>query len=215
MGIPTLSKTFTSRSTAHAWARKAESDLERSVYLDLLEAEGLKLSKVLTRYSEEIAVTHRGWRQEQSRCKGLGERLGSRTLADLTPSASAEYREERLKKVSPKTVREELSLLQRVFNVCLKDLVRKPRRDNPRERRMSPEESGIISQVPIFNPRIETAIRRGEIAAMDWQHLDAHQDSDYVRDATGRSLIDPVGHPDPLQRGLMCFFVLSNSKIRR
>ena len=116
--------------------------MERSVYLDLSEAEGLKLSKVLARYSEEIAVTHKGWRQEQSRCKGLGERLGSRKLLELTPSALAEYREERLKKVSPKTVREELSLLQRVFNVCLKDwgitlpnnanplaMVRKPRGD--------------------------------------------------------------------------------------
>ncbi len=83
MGLPALSKTFTSRSTAHAWARKAESDLERSTYLDLSETLTLKLSKILTRYSEEIAVTHKGWKQEQSRCKGLGERLGSRMLTCL------------------------------------------------------------------------------------------------------------------------------------
>jgi len=97
----------------------------------------------------------------------------------------AEYREARLGQVSPKTVREELSLLQRVFNVCLKDwgislpnnanpvdLVRKPRGDNPRERRLSADEYEVISQVPVFNWAIETAMRRGEIAAMDWKHVD-------------------------------------------
>ena len=85
-------------------------------------------------------------------------------LTDISPAVLAEYREERLGQVSPKTVREELSLLQRVFNVCLKDwgislpgntnpvdLVRKPRGDNPRERRLSPEEYAVISQVPVAN----------------------------------------------------------------
>jgi hypothetical protein len=88
----------------------------------------------------------------------------------------AEYREERLGQVSPKTVREELSLVQRVFNVCLKDwgislpgnanpvdLVRKPRGDNPRERRLSPGEYKVVSQVPVFNWAIETAMRRGNM----------------------------------------------------
>jgi len=37
-GLPTLSKTFKTRKTALQWARKTESELERSVYLDLSEA---------------------------------------------------------------------------------------------------------------------------------------------------------------------------------
>ena len=88
-GLPPLSKTFTSRTTAQAWARKAESELERSVYLDTSNAQSLKLSTVLTRYSQEIAATHKGWRQEQSRCKGLRERIGQKTLLSLTPSVVA------------------------------------------------------------------------------------------------------------------------------
>lgn len=59
--------------------------------------------------------------QEQSRCKGLKERIGFKTLTELTPASLATYRENRLSEVGPKTFREELSLLQRVFNVCLKD----------------------------------------------------------------------------------------------
>lgn len=120
-GYPTLSKIFLNRHTALAWARKTESEVERSVYLDLSDSKELKLSFVLTRYSEEIAVTHKGWRQEQSRCKGVSGRLGARTPLELTPSALAEYSEDRPRQVSPKTAREELSPLQRVFNVCLKD----------------------------------------------------------------------------------------------
>ena len=86
--------------------------------------------------------------------------------------------------MTPKTVREELSLVQRVFNVCLKDwgislpnnanpvdLVRKPRGDNPRERRPSAEEYELVGEIPIFNWAIETAMRRGEIVSMDWQHV--------------------------------------------
>ena len=120
-GYRTFSETFSNRHTALAWARKTESEVERSVYLDLSDTKGLKLFSVLTRYSEEIAVTHKGWRQEQSKCKGVSERLGARKLLELTPSALAEYREDRPRQVSPKSAREELSLLQRVFNICLKD----------------------------------------------------------------------------------------------
>ncbi len=193
-GLPAISKTFTSRSTAQAWARKTESEVERSVYLDLSDAQSITLARVLTRYSDEVAVTHKGWRQEQSRAKGLSERLGDQVLTDLTPSVLADYREERLKKVGPKTVREELSLLQRVFNVCLKDwgitlpsnanpldLVRKPRGGNSRERRLSQEEYGVISQVPISNWAIETAMRRGEIAAMDWRHVELEKRKTGIR----------------------------------
>ena len=124
-------------------------------------------------------------RQEQSRCKGLRKRLGDMVLTDLTSSAVSDYREIRLTQVSPKTVKEELSLLQRVFNVSLKDwviklpnnaspldLVRKPRGENASERRLSQGEYQVISQIPIFNWAIETAMRRREIAAMDWRHVD-------------------------------------------
>lgn len=59
IGLPTLFKTFASRSTAQAWARKTESELERSVYFDTSQAQTLKFSAVLNRYSEEVAVTHK------------------------------------------------------------------------------------------------------------------------------------------------------------
>ena len=184
-GLKPITQSFTQKSLAQQWARKTESDLERSEYLDLSEAKTTTLSTVLTKYSNEVAIKLKGCSQEQSRCRCMSKRLGDRVLTDITPAVLAEYREERLGQVSAKTVREELSLLQRVFNVCLKDwgislpgnanpvdLVRKPRGDNPRERRLIPEEYRVISQVPLFAWAIETAMRRGEIAAMDWKQID-------------------------------------------
>jgi hypothetical protein len=46
-GLPTVSKTFKSRSTAKEWARKTESELERSVYIDCTQARSIKLSEIL------------------------------------------------------------------------------------------------------------------------------------------------------------------------
>jgi len=70
--------------------------LERSEFLDLTEAKTTALSRILTRYSAEVAIGIQGRPQEQSRCKGLIERVGYWLLADITRSVLAEYREERL-----------------------------------------------------------------------------------------------------------------------
>jgi len=43
-GLKTLIRSFASRSHALQWARKTESDLERSNYLDLSVARSTKLS---------------------------------------------------------------------------------------------------------------------------------------------------------------------------
>jgi len=81
-GFKSLSKTFKTRKAAQEWARKTESELERSVYLDLSEAQSTLFSAILTRYSEEIAPTHKGYRQEQSRCRVVSKGLGKHFLAN-------------------------------------------------------------------------------------------------------------------------------------
>ena len=118
-GLKPLTKSFSNRTLAQQWARQTESVLERSEYLDLTEAKITLFSEILTRYSNEVAIKLKGWSQEQSRCRGLSERLGDRALTNIRPALLAEYREERLGQVSPKTVREELSLLQRVLRHSL------------------------------------------------------------------------------------------------
>jgi hypothetical protein len=53
-GLKTIGKSFSSKSHAQQWARKAESELERSEYLDLSEAKTTTLSTVLRKYSNEM-----------------------------------------------------------------------------------------------------------------------------------------------------------------
>jgi integrase len=184
-GCTAISKTFKSRSAATQWARKTESELERGLYVDFSQAQKVKFSTVLKRYSNEIAPLQKGFKQEVSRCRIVGSRLGNQFLSTVTPSILSQYREDRLQEVSPKTVREELLLVQRVINVCMKDwgialpenvnpvsLVRKPKIDNARSRRLTPQEYIELSASPLFSFAIETGMRRGEIASMKWMDLD-------------------------------------------
>lgn len=55
-GLKPLTKSFFSRTLAQQWARQTESALERSEYLDLTEAKTTKVSKTLSRYSDEVAI---------------------------------------------------------------------------------------------------------------------------------------------------------------
>ncbi len=184
-GLKTLSKTFKSKKAAIEWSRKTESELERGVYLDTDTAQQTLFSALITRYLDEVAVNHKGFIKEKSRGKGVSVRLRGLTLAEITPAILSKYRDDRLSQVKPKTVKEELGLVQRVINTCIKDwginiphstnpvsLIRKPKVSDARERRLSVDEYEVISQIPVFCFAIETGMRRGEIAGMQWQHVD-------------------------------------------
>ncbi len=96
--------------------------------------------------------------------------------------------------VSPATINRELNVLSHVFAVAKKEwhlhlpwgnpvqLVRRPKADDKRERRLRDTEKARILQVArrdqgehiyeIIVLALETGMRRGEIAAMRWEHLD-------------------------------------------
>jgi hypothetical protein len=65
-GYPTISKAFLSKAAAQSWARKTESEVERSVYLDLSDAGALRFSDVLPRCSEQAAGRMRAEYSPQS-----------------------------------------------------------------------------------------------------------------------------------------------------
>ena len=59
-GLKPLTQSFSNRSHALQWARQTESALERSEYLDLSEAKTTRLSTVLTKYSNTVAIKLKG-----------------------------------------------------------------------------------------------------------------------------------------------------------
>ena len=188
-------RTFDTKAEAEAWAAIIESEIARGVFISRAEAEKTTLAQPLDRYQREITPQKRGARMEQSHLKIISEDAVARcAVAHITGKELTAYKKRRLGVVSASTLNRELNILSHVFTVAAQEwhihlpwgnpvrLVSRPRVDGKRERRLMGDEQarlliaarsygdGEIASVITW--AIETAMRRGEIAAMRWEHLD-------------------------------------------
>jgi len=155
-GAPTLTKTFSCKKTAQAWARKTESELERNVYLDTSTAKNFTVSDVLDRYESQVLPHKKGRNREQSRISLLRESIGHIRLDLLRSHHIASFRDHRLRKLKPATVHRDLSVLSNVLTICTKDWgislptgnpmrqVRMPKIHGARTRRISDTELSTL-----------------------------------------------------------------------
>jgi len=122
-GFPGQTKTFDRKSDAIKWARMIERQMDKSTWRNLKGANSILLEGALHRYLSEVSVKKRPStaKRDQLSASYLRQMLGSLTLAQVTPDKVAKYRDERLKKVSPHSVRIELSLLSNLFNIARKE----------------------------------------------------------------------------------------------
>jgi integrase len=120
--------------------------------------------------------------------------FGNYALSAISPSLLSEYRDARIKIVSPQTVKHELGMISRIFQAALLDwkielpkgnpvsLIRKPAVDNDRDRRLEGDEekllldslqTGCTTQWPyaITVLAIETGARQGELLSMKWEEV--------------------------------------------
>ena len=193
-GHPVQSKTFQTKSEAEAWARDIESKMDRGVFVDRAEAEATTLHAALTRYQREVTSKKKSWQREVARIKVWQEhRLSSKSLASLRASDFAAYRDERLTVgMAPASVRLELSIISHLFSVAAKEWglpvqnpiqsIRMPRVANARSRRLeADEETWLLDALdkcrntwmkPAFVFAIETAMRQGELLALEWKNVD-------------------------------------------
>jgi integrase len=192
-----MSATFKTKTEAVAWATREEAailagkrgQLPDRIFSDLLE-----------RYAETISVRKRGGKWERSRIAAIRqEKLAGIHCRELGARHFAEWRDEKLKQISPASVNRYMNILSHVCHVAVNEwqwlkenplrTVRRPPSTKPRDRRISPDEiSRIIlvsgyeyDQMPetsrarvgaIFLLAIETAMRAGEIVRMRWQDVD-------------------------------------------
>jgi integrase len=119
--------------------------------------------------------------------------MAHRTLARLTSSDVATYREERLKCVAPATVVRELSTVSHAVEIATREwglwlpynavkLVRRPPVPRGRTRRLKDgEEQRLLDacdrgRTPLLRPlvilAIETGMRRGELLNLRWEYVD-------------------------------------------
>jgi integrase len=192
-GQPSITKTFTQRKDALAWANTIESEIDRGVYVDRSIAEQTILGDLLDRYSADILPSLRGEKSEQSRLRLLRAHFSLFSLAQIKSHDLAEYRDMRLTHVGPQSVKHELGLLNRVLKIAHIEwgytlphgipAVSLPKLPHGRERRLQGDEEAVLlkelRQTPIVQNivciAIETAMRRSEILNIERGHIHIDQ----------------------------------------
>ena len=189
-GFPRITRTFDTKSEAEVWAATIESEIGRGVFVSRKEAENTTLSEALDRYLLEISVLKKSHRTEKLYAGTWKKAFGPRSLASITSTDIAKYRDARLKEVSENMVRLELALLSHLFTIAIKEWgmtglvnpvmqIRKPKLPSGRDRRLSPGElerivaaSGSSVLPDIVQFALETGMRQAEIAGMVWYLVD-------------------------------------------
>lgn len=182
-------KSFSLKSDATAWARVIESEIQRGVFVDTSTAESMTVREAVERYLDTL-LGKKSERVERSTARPIITALGHVSLFNLSNQHLAEFRDDQLKLVGPTTVVHRLSLLSKVLKIAYQEWsvpfpkgipnVRKPKRPNGRDRRLldgeyellqsALSESVTVQQLVIF--AVETAMRRGELVNVKWEHLD-------------------------------------------
>jgi len=189
-GFERISRTFDTKAEAEAWAKVTESEMVRGVFVSRQEAENTTLSEALDRYLREVSVLKKSHRTEKIYAGTWKKSFGSRSVASITSTDIAKYRDARLKEVSENMVRLELALLSHLFTIAIKEWgltglvnpvmqIRKPKLPQGRDRRLMPGEldriiaaSGSPALPDIVRLALETGMRQSEIAGMTWDLLD-------------------------------------------
>ena len=168
--------------------------MDRGAFVSQAEAEGTTLTEALNRYTREISSQKKSGNREIFTIRWWqGSPLAPRFLASIRGKDIAEVLAiKEAEGAAPHTIHLYLALLSHLFTVARKrwgmeglsnpaELVHKPRLPQGRNRRLvADEEARILASAktyggeiaPLIAWAIETAMRRGEIAAMCWDHLD-------------------------------------------
>ena len=191
-GFKRITRTFPTKKTAREWGEKVEADMKLGTYVDRTEAESFSLHEALQRYIDEHIPRLKHPKQERNRAKAIQKRkLADMSLAAITPQDIADYFRDRETndKVSANTIRLDLAVISGTYVTAIQEwgmhyltnpvrLSRKPKLPPGRTRRLnSDEEKKLLGKAvpqlkPVIEFALETAMRRSEIANLDWTNVD-------------------------------------------
>jgi integrase len=197
-GYPDEVKSFPTKVDAETWARTIEGEMDRGPFVSRWEAERTTFGDVIQRYINSVTPTKRGCKEETIRLMAiLRHRITRLSMANLTPQILAEFRDERLLVCKANTVNRDLVVLSSIINHAKREwginiqnpvsMIRKPTIPLGRDRVLSQQEEMALLEVlapigrrnPIMQDlvivAIETAMRRGELLGMRWQHINFEQ----------------------------------------
>jgi integrase len=194
-GFPTATRSFDSKANAQRWSRELESAMDRGIYQNQVQANNMMFREVMQRYLEEVTPSKRGVRRESENIRFMQRsKMASYSMSKLTPAVIADYRDQRLKTVSAGTIIRELCIISSILNHARREwslaitnpcaLVRKAATPAGRSRVLKPEEEALLLDelqprvrrspwmVPLVSLALETAMRRGELLTLKWEHID-------------------------------------------
>lgn len=191
-GVMSISKTFRTKAAADSWARERESEIDKT---GSITDSDMTVSALLEKYERDVTSKKKGRVKEESRIKILTAAMGACRVTSLSAGDVAKFASERLKKHSSDTVRRDLAVLSAALETALvlrwvplrenaareamKSMTRSRSLKSPnrRVRRISDEElEKVLKELKppmctLVCFALETAMRRGEIAKMRWEHV--------------------------------------------
>lgn len=194
-GYPDITKTLETKADAEKWARSLESEIDKGQFASINEAQRNTLGDLIARYLAEVTPTMKGATEDNIRLKAIMRKPISRwSMANLSAARIAAYRDERLQEVSAGTVIRELAYLSAIINHARREwginvlnpvqMVRKPQSPQARSRVLTDEEVSKLLQAleptgrrshwtkPAVQLALATAMRRGELLSLKWEHID-------------------------------------------
>jgi integrase len=187
IGYPPVTRSFSSISVARRWAKSTEADMERRLPISIPSP--FTVGDLLERCELEVIPSHKGNQREIYKSRTLRKYFSKIRLCDLSPSDVRQYRDLRLKTISPTTLKRELAVLSSAINHASKEweifvstnpvtAISIPRTANARTRRLeTSEENRLLSASNgelwrIIILALETGMRRGEILNIKKSHID-------------------------------------------
>jgi integrase len=206
-GQPAISQSFQTKAAAEAWSRSVEREMDTNSFISPDESQKITFREIAERYELEILPSLRGKVQDGYVLKQMIEVFGDYTLINITSAKLSEFRDAKLKVLSPQTVKHQLGMVSRIFKAAILDWnisipkgnpvanVRKPSIKNDRERRLEGNEEQLLIEAlndcesiwPITAVifAIETAARQGEIFALTWQDINLEKRTARIRGLQG------------------------------
>jgi integrase len=204
-GYPDQTKTFETKADAEKWARALESEIDKGQFVSASETQRNTLGDLIERYLVEVTPSMKGATEDTIRLKAIMRRpIAKWSMANLSAARIAGYRDERLKEVSSGTVIRELAYLSAIINHARREwginvlnpvqMVRKPQSPQARSRVLTDEEVARLLQAleptgrrshwtkPIVQLALATAMRRGELLSLRWEHVDLQSRTAFLPD---------------------------------
>ena len=203
-GQQPVSKSFQSKEDAQRWARQIEAEIDKGSYTNIALAERTLFKDVIERYVQEVTLKTRSMKEDSYRLRALARHpIAKLRMTAITPIKVAEYRDERLQLVSNGAVIRELSYFSSIINHARREwgitmvnpipLIKKPQSPQGRNRILTEGELERLFDalkpkikssnhliLPLTKFALETAMRRGEILGLRWEHIDLQKRTAFI-----------------------------------